>query len=305
MMVGATLAGKLVSGLGQIVLALLLLPEECGLGALAFPVMAFSRAMEQLGLREILIREQDRFDRWVNSAMWVAGAVGILGMLVTAAFAPIAPRIFDTDPTLTLLILVLAPASPLLSMAQICEAKLERDMRYARVTSIQMSVVTSQMLLAILFAALGFGALSFVLPRPITGLARLIYTWRLVRPRVKRSPQFHRWPKLMRAGLPVMGTAILMASMENADYVILGLITTSAGVGFYYFAFMQSTQLMQVFSQNLMRVFVPSLSTLKDDPQKQTRTYLRGIKLLGLGVVPLCVIQAACAAPLLRRLFGE
>lgn len=301
---GATVAGKVVSGLGQLVLAAILLPEQFGLVALAFTVMSFSRAVEQLGLREILIREQDRFDRWVNSAMWLAGAIGVLGMLLTAAFSPVAALIFD-EPAVIPLILILAPASPLLSLAQINEARLERDMRYKDVTTIQFGVFTTQMMLAIALALLGFGAFSFVIPRPVVSLGRLLYSWRLVRPPITARPQLHRWPTLLRNGLPVMGSAILAAGLENADYVVLGLIAPSAAVGFYYFAFMQSTQVMQVFTTSLMRVLVPSLSTLKDDPVRQARAYLRGVKLVGIAVAPLCVMQAALAGPALRLIFAD
>lgn len=304
MLSGATIAGKAVSTLGQIVLALLLLPEEFGLIALAFTVMAFTRAFEQLGLREMLIREQSKLDRWSNSAMWLAAFLGVCGGAVAVCIAPLAGLAFG-EPDLFYLILVLAPASPLVSMSQICEAKLERDLRYGQVTVIQFGGLLIQTIIAIACATAGLGALSIVIPKPIIALLRLIYSWRLVQPRVRARPQLHRWRLLLKRGWPITASALLTAGTENADYLILGLIAPTAAVGFYYFAFMQSTQIVWMFCLSLCRVLVPSLSTLKDDPAKQVNAYLRGVGLVGLAIAPLCVMQAALAGPLLRLLFGD
>ncbi|MDX9911678.1 MAG: lipopolysaccharide biosynthesis protein [Phycisphaerales bacterium] len=304
MLTAQTLLGKVISSLGQLVLAWILVPEAFGLVALAYTVMSFSRIIEQIGLREILIRAQDRFERWENSAMWLAGLLGLGVGVVTLATAPLAATLFEA-PGITGLIWVLAAATPFWSLSQICEAKLERDLRFARVTTIQFGAQTGQVVLSVVFALIGFGAYSFVAPRLVVGIVKLVYVWRMVRPRVRKSPQLHRWGALVRQGLPITGAVLFQTITANADYFVLGLIATKAVVGFYFFAFNQSTQIVQIFASNLMRVMVPSLSTLKDDPKRQVDAFLRGTRLLACAAAPLCVMQAACAGPTLRLLYGE
>ena len=112
-----TVSVKLVSTIGQIILAWLLLKEDWGLVALAYTVTTFTDLIYQAGIREVLIQRQKNFARWATPAFWMSLTFGLVGMLVTIGLAPAASWLYFDDPasdaaqTLTWLILILALAA--------------------------------------------------------------------------------------------------------------------------------------------------------------------------------------------------
>lgn len=299
-----TMVGKVLGALSQIVLAWLLAPEAFGLVALAYTIISFSSIIEQIGLREILIREQDRYDRWVNSAFWLALTLGCGTGLVSLIAGPVGASLYN-EPSVTGLVWVMAFVAPFSCAAQVFDARLERDMRFGRITMIQFATQLLMVLLSVGFAAAGAGAYAFVLPRLIVTPLRFVYMMRLTRPKLRATPQFHRWRVLLARGLPLTLSALFGVVNMNADYFILGLLVTKAVVGQYFFAYTQSTQFVQIFANNLTRVLMPGLSTMRDHPTRQVGAFIRAANLLASAGAPLCLMQAAVSGPLVRLLFDD
>ena len=64
--------------LGQIMLAWYLMPADFGMIGLALTVSGFAGLAQQTGAREILIRRQANFRRWVTPAFWMSLSAGLL-----------------------------------------------------------------------------------------------------------------------------------------------------------------------------------------------------------------------------------
>lgn len=300
-----TVVTKLVTTLGQLVLAALLLPEAFGLIALAFVVKAYASVIQEMGIREVLIREQGRMVRWSNAAFWLVGALGLGASCVMVGLAWPMAQLFS-EPGLTGLILVLAIGQPAQALAIVPQAILERDMRYRWVALTEASVATGQMALTVFLAWLGLGAYSFAIALSAAIWVRFCMLWARARPRVRRRAQVHRWGKFVRAGIPTTGAALLERTMQQSDYLILGLVTRDPGlVGYYFFAFNQSTVVAQLLVQSLVRILVSSLSALKDDVVRQVGAFLQAVRVLAIIAVPLGVLQATLARPFLTLLFGD
>ncbi|MEM1330314.1 MAG: oligosaccharide flippase family protein [Planctomycetota bacterium] len=305
LMTAQTLLTKVVTTVGQLVLAAILLPEDFGLFALAVTVVGYASVIQKAGISEVLIREQGRLDRWVNAGFWMSQLLGWTSAIAMLAAAVPVSHLFGED-RIVGLIAVLAIAQPFLASTLVIEAKLERDMRYRDVALVHGGSNIAQMLLMVLCALLGLGAFSFAVPRVLIAASRLVWLWKLSAPRIRRRLQLHRWPFFLAAAGPTVGAALLEATVQQADYIVLGFVAaSSATVGFYFFAFNQSTQVAQLFVQSVVRVVMSGLSTLRDNPQRQVEVYLRGAGMLAALAIPLGVLQAAAADPLLRFFFGD
>ena len=75
-----TIVSKVISVGGQIVLAWLLSDADFGLVALAFTATCFPAQINQVGLKEVLVRRSKRYQLWAGSAHWMALGFGLLSV---------------------------------------------------------------------------------------------------------------------------------------------------------------------------------------------------------------------------------
>ena len=113
-----------------------------------------------------------------------------------------------------------------------------------------------------------------------------------------------RWRFLLGDSLFVLAANAAFLLTSQGDNILMGLYSTSAAVGVYYFAFNLSIQGTMLLVVNLFEVLLPSLSSIEDDPVRQTAALLRAMRAMCLVSVPFCLLQAATARPLIHLLFG-
>src|SRR5688572_10401378 len=107
-----TVTSKVVTVAGQVVLAWLLSDADFGVIALAYTAAAFPAQINQVGLKEVLIRRGKRYSLWAGSANWMALGFGLLSGLLTATIAVPAAHIFKA-PQLIGLMMVIGIAAPM------------------------------------------------------------------------------------------------------------------------------------------------------------------------------------------------
>jgi len=73
-----TVVSKIITIAGQVVLAWLLTDADFGLVALAFTATSFPAQINQVGLKEVLVRRGKRYHLWAGSAHWMALGFGLL-----------------------------------------------------------------------------------------------------------------------------------------------------------------------------------------------------------------------------------
>jgi O-antigen/teichoic acid export membrane protein len=91
---------------------------------------------------------------------------------------------------------------------------------------------------------------------------------------------------------------LALAAHDKSDYLMLGLFATIEQVGIYFFGFMFSIQMLQMFTLNLTQILFPALTKLKDDADVRLPAFLKAQRILALLGVSSCFVQAAVAEPL-------
>lgn len=297
-----TFAVKVVNVLGQIALAWFLLPEDFGLIGLAFTVTAFTGIVRGNTITNVLIQRSARFHLWSNPGFWMSVASGILASVTILALTPLASWAYQTD-RIQGLLMVLAGAAFFDAIQSVPMARLRASLRFKLIAICQASIDSFRMLLTVALAFVGFGAYSFVIPMLAGSIIMLGVYWWCARPQVRWSPEFHRWKWLFKDTSVLVGMQFFSIMLWQGGYIMLGLFHDEAQVGLYYFAFRLSLQTLMLFSDNLTKVLFASLSTLKDDPKRQTRAYINSVRLIGPPAAAACILQAAVADPMLRLLF--
>ena len=302
-MLGQTAGSKIFGFATQIVLARLLAPRDFGLVALAYAAVAFVGVIRNTGIQQILVQRHKHYRRWANPAFWFELAVGLATAVMLAVAAPIAAATFHSG-TLAGLILVIAAAAPLSPWYVVPSAKLTMDMRFRAIAVVNIGYNLVVMAVSILLAWRGFGAYSFVIPLPVAGLLRAVWFWRLARPPIGLRPQIRRWRFLIGDSGYMLGTGFLGALVLQSGNLALGFLCTKAAVGQFFFAFNLSTQIWQLLSQNLGSVLLPALAKLQDDRPRQVAALLRASRMLAFVGVPLSLLLAVVAKPVILIVYG-
>jgi len=298
-MLAQTFGAQAVTVGGYVALGWLLFEEDFGLYALTTTISTGAELVQRVGLRTILIHRKRHFDRWGNAAFWMSLCLGLAAALAMALLAPIAALDwFYGEPRLPGLILVLALCMPFRAMTIVPESRLMADLRFRYLAGTRLLVVVTMMALTILFAALGFGPYSFVIPFPIVEALRLAVLWRAAAPRIRLDLHLRRW-RYMVGDSAVLFVANFSQYVTNqCDYVVLGLFHADYVVGLYFFAYNLSRRATRLLTTSLRDVLFPALSSIQDEPERQTRAFLRASRLLAIVGVPACLVQAAAAEPL-------
>jgi O-antigen/teichoic acid export membrane protein len=293
-------ASKVLTLGGQLTLSWILGNADFGYIGLTLMVGFFGSLLAQWGVREVLIQRWRDVDRWAAPAFWLSVTLGAIATVATAAAAPVAAWFFH-DPRLTPLIFVLSFQNICNSFAIVPEARLTIDLRFKRLNVIYLVSTAVFVALSITLALLGFGPYSFILPWPAMAAFRAVLFWLAVRPPVGRRPQLRMWREMAGDNVRVLVCSFFMVVVIQCDYVILGrMYPDKKVVGLYFWAFSLSSQAIQVLSQNVGGVLLPSLAKLQDEPARQLSAFLRASKALTVLMVPACLLQAMLADPAIR-----
>jgi PST family polysaccharide transporter len=302
--VGQMIAIKAVNLVGQVALAWLLGNADYGFAGLAFTVASFAGVVQSAGIRELIVRRGSHFARWAGAAFWLSLLMGASSAVMMLLAAPLAAT-FYRDQRLIGLIAVLSCDSFAKCLSAIPEAKLQIGLRFRMLATIGLVTAITTVCFSILFAAMGFGPYSYVLPLPVASLVRAILLWAIAGGPVRWAPRFRRWRYMLgHSGMLMLSTFFVSVTWQG-DYIILGRLYSKEAVGVYFWAFILSAQTMQLLSANLAGVLFPSLARLQDDPARQISAFLRAAKALTVVAVPLTFVQAAAAGPVVRLLFDR
>lgn len=302
-MLAQSLGTRVIVLVSQLILAAILFPKDWGTLAIADTIATFANLLQLIGIREFIVARQKKFHVWENAAFWITSTAGIAAGLLVAAAAPIAGRLRD-NPDLTGIMLVLALTIPLYSFSSVSESKLQKDLRFKYFAMVIAVWATIIPVLTVVFALLGFGVYSFVIPRVIASLVRLIMTTRAARPRVRLNPQVRRWRYFAGTSTLMFFTSLLLLIVQVGDRPILSAFVDENELGYYQVALAFSLQTILMVSINLQGVLFATLAKLNDEPARQLHAFLRASRALAAIVTPICLIQAAAAEPLLRTLFN-
>jgi PST family polysaccharide transporter len=307
-----TVVSRVTSLLSQLVLAWLLAPEDFGQIALVYTITSFATQITNPGIDDVLLQKQKHLRRWITPACWMSLMCGVLGMVfmilggvLVVSIARHHGNAAYGNINLLWMIVILAFAAPITTAGMVPMVVLRARMRFARIAGIGLGEVVAQQVLAVLFAAMRFGAYSFVLPVPIIAAAKTLVLWLMVRPPIRMHLALHRWPALTSSTGWVFGYRLLAVATAVGDYITLGAIWGDDAMdGRYYFAFMLAMQVVRVLGDNAAAVLLPALNALQDDLERMKQAVRRASGAMAAVIIPALTLQILLAGPVVRVLFA-
>ena len=110
---------------------------------------------------------------------------------------------------------------------------------------------------------------------------------------------------LLRFGLPLAGSSIVVFAATNVDRLIVGALLGPVPLGLYVLAFNLSSWPATIFSLPVRAVAPALLARLQADRRAMRAAFLSATRLLAAVTLPACVLLATTAAPLVRFVYGE
>lgn len=299
---GQSLALRATSLVTQVALAWLLTRDDFGLISLTYMVASIVTLARRAGVRDVLVHRGDRMHLWATPAFWLSVGSGVLSSVMLVIAAPIVSWVFHA-PQLQGLLLVMALVPLIDSTAAVAVAKLQRDMRFGVLSVADYFGYGGVSVMAVVFALMGFGVYSFVIPQPIAAAIRTGILHSQAHLPIKMRPMIGRWKYLLVDSLRMLGAEFCELVGRQIDYMMLGLFKTKDVLGLYFFAFNLSSQTNRLISKNISGVLFPALSSLQADRERQARAFERAINGLAVVATPVALLQAALADPVFKLVF--
>lgn len=278
---------KISSLLSQLALGWLLAASDFGLYALAISSAAVVQGWTNGGAEKILVQRGTEYHRLLAPVARLALLFNLLAVVILLAGAPLMAQLFDAA-DLPLLVAVIALSVPLSTPAVILRAKLTSELQFKTIARVATVSAVIRHLSMVVFALLGFGPLSFVLPLPLIA----VYEW------IAFSQHAKLWPRGAIATTIRTGEIwkdarwILIASFagalcHRAHYFVVGLLEERWILGVYFFGSQLSASVFQLLLPGMSGVMLGSFAKLTGNPGLQARGYLKAVRMLSLFVVPL------------------
>lgn len=296
---------KVFTLLGQVVLARLLGPDAFTQVALVGTLFVFATMLQQAGIMQVLVQRHHKFRIWQNAAFWMSMTVSLgAGLAMAGAAKPAAA--FYGDPTLLGMLLVAALTLPINGLVVVPEAQLRGQMRFKAIAAVGGLAVAATQLLSVLLAWRGFGAYSFIIPLPIVAAMRSGLLWWIAKPTIRLHPHVRRWRYLFSDSAQLLIASMAMMLTYQGGQGVLGrLYPRQAAAGIYLFAWNLSDQSLRLLVNNLAGVLFPALNSIQGDSKRQNAAFLKAVRALLLVGLPICLLQAVLAGPVIRLVFGD
>jgi len=186
-------------------------------------------------------------------------------------------------------------------------ARIAYDLDFKGLARINAVSNSSNNLLMVPLAALGFGAFSFVAPASLAK-AYEFFRFRRKYPSIQlwgfwRGLDYRQLAGHFKSLKWIMLSAVFIALIQKGDYFVLGILISPELLGVYFFGFQLSAALTHLITGSLNQVIMPSLVKL-DGFDEKMRVYNQSIVMMALICMPLFLGLAIALGPVVNLLWS-
>lgn len=256
---------RLIVFASTLALAWILTPEQFGIVAAALTVVLLFEVALDLGLGSAVIYEQEGgLTTRVQTAFTTNLGVALVLAIAVAALAPWIAEFFGA-PDQMLIFRSLGIFLLLRGLVQVPDAMLRRDLDFKARSVVELSRAVVRAGLAIGLALAGYGAWSFIWGVLAGQFVGVVLTWILVG--FRPTFAFNRTiaAELLAFGLPVFGSRVVSAFLNNSDYLVVGNRLGEEALATYQIAYRVPDLVIGGFFLIFARVAFPAFSNAREE----------------------------------------
>jgi O-antigen/teichoic acid export membrane protein len=287
-----------------IVLARLLGPTAFGTFAVATVALVAVLSFNELGVSLAIVR-------WQGDPRDIAATVTtisvVTSLLLTLGAYAAAPgfAVAMGDPAATDVVRLMMVCILINGLVATPAALLQREFRQGKRMIIDQVNVWVGAILSISLALTGMGAMSLAIGRVagavLSAILFIAYSPLPLRFGFDRTQARH----LLKFGLPLAGSSIIVFAVGYADQLTAGAVLGTTALGYYVLAFNLASWPVSMFSQPLRSVAPAAFARLQHDREAMTGALRSIIGLLAAVTLPICLLLAGAATPIVEFVYGE
>ncbi|GIJ44572.1 lipopolysaccharide biosynthesis protein [Virgisporangium aliadipatigenens] len=299
----STAVSKLSTLAIGVVLARLLGPAEFGTFAVATVALLAVLSFNELGVSLAIVRWPDDPRRIIPTVTTISVAasalIAVAGFLAAPWFCAVmgAPDAVPVVRVLGISVVVSGlVAGPV--------AMLQREFHQKKKMVADQAAAWTTALTSMACAVGGLGAMSLAVGQLAGSVLGAILFIRFAPGTVRFGYDREIAGRLLRFGLPLAGSSIVVFAVTQIDKVVVGAALGPVPLGFYVLATNLSNWPASMFALPVRSVAPALLARLQGDPPAMRRTFLSTAGLLAAITLPACVLLAAGAGPIVGLVYG-
>lgn len=295
----------LVMFAGVAILARLVVPAEYGIFALAMPVIAISLSLSSLGLPQAIVQRPQITHAEASTLFWMNIGFATVIAALFAAMGGFAARIFDT-PEVAGVYRVIAISVVFGSMVGLYGAIMQRQLKARRFEIMVLGGDIAGLLTGVVTALAGWSYWALVAQQVVSQAVPVILLMAQTRwlPSSPMQARFGPVRDAMQFGGYVAGVGMLNKLNTYIIVSIVGATMGPAATGLLHRALRLGNLPPLRVMAPLSSTFMVALSRLQDDPDALRVMYVRMISRSNIILMPVAVLIATGAAPIVELLLG-
>ena len=294
---------KSISALVQLFLPWFISTADTGTAANSLSIFAFLQIFSSPIFQTLLIQKRSEFKDTVSSIFYLS----LLSHFATAGlilFAAPSISEFYRSPELSILLYTLALAHLINALPTVYEAYIKINLLFPYVAIVTCCRAITRSLTTLLFAFLGFGALSFTTPIIFAAVVAFVTSF-ILSPPVKIKP-----PSLIKLALVKESTYLAINQLWTTlrsfgPCLLCGLLLDDSATGIFYWSFFIAAQPQALLLTSQRELFLSSLAALPANSSRQIDALLKLLHVSTFITAPCGVLLCFIAEPLITTMFSE
>jgi O-antigen/teichoic acid export membrane protein len=286
-----------------VVLARLLGPHAFGAYAIALVALFAMQTFNELGMGAAIVRWERDPREIAPTITTISVLASLIAFIGCYAAAPAYASAMG-DPAASSVVRVLAIAILIDGFCNTPSGLLQRQFRQGRST---IAVQTGGWIgtgVTVYLAWSGHGAMSLAIGQVVGSLICMILLVAFAPGSLRMGFNRARARELFGYGIPLAGSNLVAFAVTTVDQVVVGHALGAEALGFYVLAFNVANWPVNIFSTPVRNVTPALFSRLQHDRAALRRTFLTALGLLSAIGLPLCLLIAGSAKPLIGMVYG-
>ncbi|MER6196297.1 oligosaccharide flippase family protein [Streptomyces sp. NPDC001586] len=279
-------------------------PEAWGVYGIAQTVLLVLLSANELGVSLAIIRWEDDPRRFAPTVLTLSALSSGLLYVVLFAVAPAVAGVLGS-PEASGVLRVMCLVVVLDGLSQVPAGFLTRAFAQGRRMAVDAVNFVLSTTVTLLLAVQGWGAMSFAWGAVVGSAGALIGCCLAAPGTLRFGWDGEQARALLRFGLPLAGASLLALGVANVPPMVVGSTLDQLALGFYVLAFNISGWPVRIVSEAARRVSFAGFSRLAESPKALADGFGRALAVLVTVTVPLCVLLAGLAGPIVELVYGE
>ena len=299
----STILSRVVTFGTGVILARLLGPHAFGAYAVALVALFAMQTFNELGMSIAIVRWERDPHEITPTVTTISVIVSALAYIGCFALAPAYASAMG-DPSAANVVRVLALAILIDGFCNTPTGLLQRQFRQGRNTIALQTGGWIGTGITIALAWYGYGAMSLAIGQVVGSLICMILLISFAPGSLRFGFNRARARELFGFGLPLAGSNLVAFAVTTVDQLVVGHMLGAEELGFYVLAFNVANWPITIFSRPVRNVTPAIFSRLQHDRAALSGSFLTALGLLSAIGLPLCLLIAGVAEPLIGVVYG-